>query len=125
VIALLAIAVPCGASASPYLAVSKSGGIAGANTSLTVSSSGRARVVTSGAKTRRFRLSVKRLHALKRDVKKADFPHLKASYGPQNCSDAFVYDLAHGGRDVSVIYCQPKLPSGLAALLADVGDLLG
>ena len=121
---MLALAFAAPVSAAPYLSVSKSGGFAGESSSLTVSASGRAR--TTESERQDAALPPVGQAAARAEAARAGggLPASQSTYGPQNCSDAFEYGLSHGGRDVTIIYCQPTLPRGLAALLDDVSGLL-
>jgi len=122
---VLALALAAPASAAPWLTASQTGGFVGVDSSLTVSSSGRAqRVTMPSAKPMRFRLSSKRLHALKKHVRAADFPHLRRTYGSQNCADGFVFHLTHGKYEVTVIQCGDRIPRRLADLIDDVASLM-
>jgi hypothetical protein len=98
----LTLAVATAAPAKTLARYDRSGGIAGEITTLTVGGHGHAVKTERGEVTRRFVLSERRLHRLKRVLREADFATLDRDYGPDVIvPDGISESVTHNGRSVS------------------------
>ena len=100
----LALASPAGAASKTLVSYEQSGGIAGIQTSLSVSMGGSARVTssrTSGIK--RFKLTAAELRGLKRDLRDARFSKLRSLYDSEvPVADGISQTVRYAGYRVTV-----------------------
>ena len=100
----LALASPVGAGPKTLVSYEQSGGIAGIQTSLSVSVGGSARVTssrTSGIK--RFKLTAAELRGLKRDLREARFSKLRSLYDSEvPVADGISQTVRYAGCRVTV-----------------------
>jgi hypothetical protein len=117
---LLAAAAPAAADsgATRLVAYTRTGGFVGVHETLSVRSDGRA--VADGDV---FRLSARRLAAVKTAVRRARFATLAPKYLPESpLSDGFTFTVAHGGRKV-IVEEGANTPARLDRLLELLADI--
>jgi hypothetical protein len=119
--ALLAACAPAGART--LVTYTRTGGFAGFSDHLTVSSAGAVRV-TRRTGDRHYKLSARRLRALRRAVEDARFATLEPRYGsPGTVADGFRMTVRHAGHTV-VVYSGARLPGRLSRLLDRLATLV-
>lgn len=100
---LLALVLAAGAQAKTLVAYDRVGGIAGEQTSITVSAKGRVVQTSSLFEDRTFTVSQQRLAGLRKALKAARFGSLRSSYAPQFVvSDSQTETVRYAGKAVSV-----------------------
>ena len=118
--ALLAGAAP--ANARTLVRYERSGGFAGFDDAVTVSTGGAVKVARRTG-TRHFSLSHARLESLRKAVRAARFSTLKARYAPPSMvADGIRETVRHGGRTVTVDGRNP--PARLSRLLDRLSRLM-
>ena len=124
VLALLAAPVAAApADAGTLVRYARSGGFAGFDDHVTVTTGGRVKVA-SRTTEKRFTLSERRLRALRAAVRDARFGSLRPRYGPPSpVSDAIRETVRHAGRTV-VVETTGDPPARLERLLDRLRRLL-
>lgn len=97
-----------------WLEYTRSGGLAGATDSLSVTEQGKVTVKHSGGKTTTQQLSAADLAKLRDAVAAADLKSLKANYGNPAARDAYQYKLGSAGKTVQ--WVDGTTPESLVAL---------
>ncbi|MGW6706020.1 hypothetical protein ACWGDE_14175 [Streptomyces sp. NPDC054956] len=105
------------ASEATLVAVTRSGGLAGRNSSLIIKGDGSfLRLDAKAEVIGRDKLSAAALAKLRTALQEADFPHLpRLSMGGSPVPDGFTYAFRHGGYEVAAE--QSKMPKGLSKVL--------
>jgi hypothetical protein len=103
-LASLSLASPASAASKTLVSYEQSGGIAGIQTSLSVTVGGSARVTSSRVSgIKRFKLSAAQLRGLKRDLRDARFSTLRTLYDSKvPVADGIAQTVRHAGFRVTV-----------------------
>jgi hypothetical protein len=120
--AVLAPAAP--AEATQLVRYEQSGGFTGRAVRLVVDGGGAARQTRRGADSKRFKVSISQLHALKRELKEARFSSLKRRYEPDYVvNDGISQSVTYKGRTV-VASTGGDPPARLRKLLSRLAGLV-
>lgn len=112
---VLLLALPGTAGAATLVDYSRSGGIAGESTSLTVKRDRHAKLVDRDGE-RRFRLARKRYRALRADLRAARFATLEPEYGSTMIADGIDVSVTFDGHTV-VVHSDGDPPKRLTRVL--------
>jgi hypothetical protein len=116
---VVALIAPEAASGSSTLvSFTRSGGVAGSQLALRVTTDGRA-LVTANRRPRAFQLHATTTRRLRRLLADARFDRVDT--GPSRCADCFVYSVRYGGRHVSYDDAQTRqVPGSVRAVVEEL-----